>query len=134
MLSISSIEEQFDAIAYLTALSVVANADGIADVERDFIYQQAAMLGADLDALNLEELAKKGIESIEATELTRRVILRDCIFLAALDGEYTETERKHVQRLGEMLGISSQLVARIERWAEQYMKLIEESEAILSAE
>jgi len=132
MLAISQIEEQFDPKIYLRALASVAHADGVLDVERQFIEQQAASLGIDQEEINLSQPVDLDSLTSTASDLTRRLIVRDCIVLASLDDDYTGNERRHIRHLAARLGVSEDVVGKLEDWVNRYSTILEEGQRLLS--
>ncbi len=65
------------------------------------------------------------------SDMTRRVVLRDCILIACLDGEYSDTERAWIHRICEWLGLSTTTADLFEDWFHRYFDLIDEQEALL---
>lgn len=133
MLTISEIEEQFDARAYLRALAAIARVDGVLDVERQFIEQQALSLGLDPSDIDWTKAADLDGEIACASDVTRRLIVRDCIVLASLDDDYTDNERREICQLAARLGIADDVVRRLEDWVGRYSAIIEEGRALLTA-
>lgn len=123
----------FQAEPYIHALQAVAVADGLYQVEIDFVAHQAQLLGVeplpfdDIPPLELDTLGK------DCSAVTRRMILRDCIVLSYVDGEFSEPERALVDQICDAMGLDRSLVKRFEDWLHQYdavltagTKLIEE--------
>lgn len=133
MLTINEIEEQFDARAYLRALASIAQVDGVLDVERQFIEQQALSLRLDPSEIDWTQAADLNGEIACASEVTRRLIVRDCIVLASLDDDYTDNERREIRALAARLGITDDVVRRLEDWVGRYSAIIEEGRYLLAA-
>lgn len=128
--------QQLDAIdreAYLQAMVAVARADRqIRSAELEFLQNQASALDVDLEPLldgPAPDLA--GIR-VRTNAQTRRMIVRDCITLAAVDGEYAESERAHVRQVAEALGVSGVRVAAIEAWLQRYSEVLDEGQRLLT--
>ncbi len=68
----------------------------------------------------------------EVSEVTRRVVVRDCILLGCIDGEYTDAERAWVHRIATWLGVDLEASDRLEDWLRRYFDLMEEQEMLLS--
>ncbi len=132
MLTISEIEEQFDARAYLRALASIAQVDGVLEVERQFIEQQALSLGLNPSEIDWTKAADLDGEIACASGVTRRLIVRDCIVLASLDDDYTDNERREIRQLAARLGISDDVVHRLEDWVVRYSAIIEEGRELLA--
>lgn len=123
--------EDFDAEAYLRALIAVVKVHGIEEVERDFVEARARTLGVDPSHLWDETLDELPPIRGEMSDPTRRVVLRDCILIACIDGEYTDTERAWIHRIRDWLGLDEQTVDLFEDWFRRYYDLMDEQEALL---
>ncbi len=101
---------------YLTCLIITALTDGkILPEEVDFINLQAEVLGIEERVLWADvptdlTFLDSGTVSPELALL----IIKDCIFLARCDGEYSVNERDFVKRLALRLGIEAEAFERLE--------------------
>lgn len=127
-----SLLEDFDSVTYLRLLVAQAQVDGLVPEERDYILLRGAMLGVDTEPLLAEPLRELPPVDPATSETTRRVILRDCIVLACIDGDYTETERARVHEVADWLSVPHSSVDRIEDWLRRYWELMDEAEALLA--
>ncbi|MED5369542.1 MAG: hypothetical protein VX899_00885 [Myxococcota bacterium] len=127
-----SLIQDFDPHTYLRLLVAQALVDGMTAEERDYILLRGALL--DVDATELLERPLQTLPPVDPglSETTRRVILRDCIVLACIDGDFSEAERERVHRLAEWLSVPVESVDRIEDWLHRYWDLMEEAEALLA--
>lgn len=110
----------FDAEAYLAALRAVAMADEILhERERGFIEEQAHLLGVPLDlAAEAPVALEPALEHTAAlSRRTRVAIVRDLIFLARVDGHYSDDERDLIAAIAARLGLAEELDA-LERRAD----------------
>lgn len=121
----------FDANAYLRALIAVVKVHGVEEVERQFVETRARVLGVDPSHLWDEALVELPPILGSMSDTTRRVVLRDCIFIACIDGEYTETERVWIHRIRDWLGLGEQTADLFEDWCRRYFDLMSEQEALL---
>lgn len=129
MIEVAQIIEGFEAEVYLKALIAVAQADGVSSSERDFIQNQATLLG--VDEVNFEMMISLDDLSNQINAVTRRIIVRDCIVLATVDGDYTENERRRIAGIAEALGVTPERTAQLENWLQQYSDLLEEGQRLL---
>lgn len=129
MLDVVEVLEGFDAKAYLDALVAVAKADGVKPEEREFIVQQAASLGIEPDFEHPIDLT---ILRSASSIVTRRIIIRDCIVLAAVDGDYSANERERIGEIASGLGVDARTVERIEDWIKRYSDILEEGQRIFA--
>lgn len=123
---------EFDPTTYLRLLVAQGHLDGLVQEEQDYIRARAALLGVEVEPLLSQPLIELPPVDEQVSETTRRVILRDCIVLACIDGNYTEIERAHVHRVAKWLGVDIGAAERIEDWLRRYWELMDESEALLS--
>lgn len=131
MFESTSVLEKFDGLAYIGALISIAKADGIKSVERNFIEDQARVLGVDPDALwehppiNLDQFAQT------ASTVTKRLLIRDCITLASVDDDYSDNERHHILSMAVQFNIQTEMVEKLESWVQRYKSLVREIEDLL---
>lgn len=126
--------EAIDREAYLRALVAIAHADDeLHETELAFLRHQAEVLDVDLDAIL--ESPRVALERLrERTDaITRRMVIRDCITLAAIDGELDATERARIREVAEQLGVSAARVDALESWLARYSALLEEGETLLES-
>lgn len=129
---ISSLEN-FDTETYFASLISIARADGnIDNVEMGFIEDQAKLMGFDLEAACEKERSLAQIDFSKTSALTKNTLLRDCISLAYIDGNYDGSEKKKIHDLGKKMGVSSDKISEIEKWLVDYWTLIEKGQAIMS--
>lgn len=99
--------ERLDGHAWLTALAAVAMADGVIDPrERAFLGRHAELLGASLLEAFEASRSLAPLAALSTTDRTRRAILRDCVLLANVDGEYHPEERARIEQIAKLLGLS----------------------------
>jgi len=122
----------FDAETYLRALILVVKVHGIEPVERTFVEARARILGVDHEHLWDDTIDDLPPVPSTMSDMTRRVVLRDCILIGCIDGEYTDTERAWVHRICEWLGLATETADNFEDWFHRYFELMDEQEALLS--
>ena len=87
----------FDSDSYFKLLVIVAGADGnICESELAFLQDQAKLMDYDLHAvlnkgLNLSDIKVQGISIV-----TKKIVIRDCISLAHIDGVYDKNESEKI--------------------------------------
>jgi hypothetical protein len=123
--------EDFDAETYLRALIVVVKVHGVEPVERDFVVSRARILGVEHEHLWDDEVADLPPLPDDLSDTTKRVVLRDCILIACIDGDYTDTERQFIHRIRDWLGLAPETVDLFEDWFRRYFDLMDEQEALL---
>ena len=124
--------QEFDPTTYLRLLVAQGHLDGLVPEEQAYIRARAALLGVEVEPLLAQPLTELPAVDEQISETTRRVILRDCIVLACIDGDYSELERAHVHRVAKWLKVDIEAADRIEDWLRRYWELMDESEALLS--
>jgi len=122
----------FDVSNYLRALIAVVKLHGVEPIEREYVEARAAMLGVKTAALWEEEITEFPPLTEDVGVVTRRVIVRDCIMLGCIDGEFSDKEREWVHRIAVWLDVSVEACDNIEDWLHRYYALMEEQEALLS--
>ncbi len=123
--------EDFDAETYLRALIAVVKVHGIEPVEHDYVEARAKLLGVDATDLWEEDLEDLPPVAESVSDTTRRVVVRDCILMGCIDGEYTDDERAWVHRIAAWLGVSTHTCNLFEDWLRRYFDLLDEQEALL---
>ncbi len=121
----------FDAETYLKALILVVKVHGIEPEERQFVERQARLLGAEHEHLWDESVEELPPLPEGMGDMTRRVVLRDCILIACIDGDYSDEERAWIHRICEWLGLSVTTADLFEDWFHRYFELMDEQEALL---
>ena len=130
MLDAVEVLEGFDAEVYVRALVAVAQTDGVRDEERAFITDHAAALG--VTPPDFEQNVDVATLGKGTPEVTRRMIVRDCIVLASMDGDYTATERERIRDIARQLGVDSDVVAKLEAWITKYSDVLGEGQRLLA--
>lgn len=123
--------DDFHAETYLRVLIAVVKVHGIEPVEREFVESRARILGVDHEHLWDETLTDLPALPDGMSDMTRRVVLRDCILIACIDGDYTDTERAWVHRIRDWLALGAETADLFEDWFRRYFDLMDEQEALL---
>jgi len=126
-----SLLDDFDAKTYLQALITVVKMDGVKEIERQYVDARAALLGVDSAPLWAEEITELPPVSEDVGVVTRRVVIRDCILMACIDGDYTDRERSRVHQIAAWLSLEEQTCDHFEDWLRRYFELMDEQEALL---
>lgn len=80
----------------------------------------------DVECSNLPQLVKPLV-----SEQAKRIVLEELIHFAYADGAYAPEERTKVQEIAKQLGISAELLTRIETWVEQGMTWTKTGEQLI---
>lgn len=123
--------DEFEPDLYIQALVAVASCDGMTNDELDFIKGQAQMLGIDPAAALAAPVMVHDV-SRAMTQITRKLVYRDCYVLASIDGAPNARERDILGQLQSVLGLTPEVCAKIEDWMNRYSALLEEGEALLA--
>jgi tellurite resistance protein len=117
-----------DGPSYLKTIIAVAFADGhVHEEERQFIDMQAQVLSLNsADYWTNPEHDLGFLGGVEMSRPTCMTIIRDCIVLGHLDGDFTETERTKVYDVASLLGRSKSEVDAIETWLKSLWAVMEE--------
>jgi hypothetical protein len=133
MRSLAANVEDIDITFYMRALVAVAAVDGMSDAEADYIRSRSQMLGIDSSTL-LSDPPPITAVSGTASEITKRLVYRDCYVLASIDGPPSAKERAVLADLCDALGLAAGTAERIEDWMNRFSSLLTEGEALLVAE
>lgn len=132
MFDAAHVLENFDAEVYVRALVAVAQTDGVRDEERAFITDHAGALGVPVP--DFETRIDVGTVGAGTSDVTRRMIVRDCIVLAALDGDFSSAERERIKDIAGHLGVSPAMAQKLEAWVTKYAEVVEEGQQLLASE
>ena len=112
-----------ESIIYLKALITVAMADNlIHETEKEYITLQAKMLSLDIN--EFWDAPEKDLSFLKPSKMSnvhRMVLLRDCIILSSVDGEYSMVERASILEIASMLHLEESDVENIEDWRNEYL-------------
>ncbi|WP_338669388.1 hypothetical protein [Pseudodesulfovibrio methanolicus] len=118
-----------EAKAYLSYLFKVAEADGhIDDKEREYIALQAKLWG-----VASEELAQPvPLEHLrDISHAAKMSLLRDCITIAHIDGDYAEAEKRRIEDLADFISIPIPKLEELEDWLQDYWKVLERGRILI---
>ncbi len=116
--------EGFHAHEYLAALVAVAQTDGLSEPVLGFLENQASFLGLSLDSF-LESSEFEFSELIDQPLPTRMAVIRDCVLLASVDGNYSKNESAHVRALAAQVNIDADSVSQLEAWIRDYAEVVD---------
>lgn len=113
--------DDFDPELYVKILVAVAKADkNNGPREFDYVANQANRLG--IDFARVWDTTDKTflISGKDVSRLTAMVIIKDCILLASLDGNFSLSERDKVYAYATKLDITRSDVDYIVEWLDDY--------------
>ncbi|WP_207688815.1 TerB family tellurite resistance protein [Desulfonema limicola] len=125
---------EFDADAYLHALIIIAKADGIDQREVDFINLHSSLLGIDPSEYWKEDTDFSEFDSANLSRMTKMAIIRDCIVIAHIDGDYADVERKAITEIASRFGLKESDVVSMENWLKEYWQILEKGKLLLTGE
>jgi len=125
---------QFDSKSYLQALVIIAKADGVDQREVDFINLQSNLLGIDPSEYWKEDIDFSQFDSADFSRITKMAIIRDCIVIAHIDGDYAEVERKAITDIASRFGLKEKDVISMENWLKEYWQILEKGKSLLTGE
>jgi len=125
---------QFDSKAYLQALIIIAKADGIDQREVDFINLQSNLLGIDSSEYWKEDTDFSIFDNTNISRITKMAIIRDCIVIAHIDGDYADAERKAITEIASRFSLKESDVISMENWLKEYWQILEKGKLLLTGE
>ena len=70
--------------------------------------------------------------SMEISRLTAMLLIKDCIMLASLDGNFSLDEKQRVYSYAEKMDVPRSLVDAIEEWLAEYRQLNNKWETLIA--
>jgi hypothetical protein len=122
--SIQSEMPQFDPELYIKILITIAKADRFNGTpEFNYVRSQADRLGVDYFHLYNKVDKTFSFQSGKVPRRTALLILKDCIVLASMDGNFSLAEKEKIYGYAEQLDIPRRDVDQLEKWLEQVRHL-----------
>ncbi len=123
----------FDALYYIKALITIAKADRFnGPPEYDYVRCQAERLGIDFETLWQTIDRDEFIKTKKVSRLTAMLILKDCIYLASMDNNFSLPEKERVYAYAQILDIPRTDVDILEIWLEKARELQRKWEKLVS--
>jgi len=117
---------------YMGTLCDLAQIDGLHDKELEYLASQASLLGIQIiDYLDNNEKQIDSDLSI-LSEVVKKMIIRDMLVLAYIDGKYSDEEKKHIEEIALSMNIDIKNVDEINEWLNQYWQLLEKGKTLFS--
>ena len=114
----------FDPEKYIKILIAVVKSDRFnGKPEAEYVRTLASRLKVDFVSLWNETDKDMSMSNIKASRLTAMVILKDCIELASIDGNFSLSEKELVYTYATKLDIPRSDVIQLEEWMEEYKGL-----------
>ena len=125
----------FDPELYIKILIAIAKADpNNGRPEFAFICRQALALEVDFTYWAKRIDKSFAIEAPKVSRVTALAVLRDCIFLASMDRNYTLAEKERVYTYAARLDVPRSDLERLERWVADYRELESQWTALVQSE
>jgi tellurite resistance protein len=131
MLTIDEHIKDLEKDTYIKALVAVAKIDGLLAEEKDFVNFQAGLIGVDTSVYWGEELEIDDIDFETVSNTTKKLILRDAIVIAYIDGEYSIDEIEMISVLANKMKQPKELVDEIESWLLDYWVVLKKGNELL---
>lgn len=112
---------------YIATLSMVAHSDGLHSAEQDILKQQAVHFGIDLG--NLPDVPD---DLSKLPWATRVLVYRDAFMLTLADDHSSFEEQQYLADLAKRMDLSTKTTDSISSWVEDYGKLLERFDALVS--
>ena len=117
-------QDDLDAERYIQLLVAVAKSDpDNGEPEYQYVKTQANSLGVDIVALWNDTPKQYLLSPIQVSRRLAMVIIKDCIMLASLDGNFSLGEKEKVYRFAERLDVTRGDVDAVVAWLEDYDRL-----------
>jgi len=128
--------EDIDGPKYLKTMIALCTADGeVHEKEREFIEMQAQLLSLDpAEYWANPESDLTFLQHVEMSRITYMTIIRDCIVLGHIDGEYDHAEKEHVVKIASMLGLTASDVDAVEGWLRELWAVLEKGNTLFQGE
>lgn len=118
--------KDFDAETYTKLLIAVAKADkDNGPREFDFVKKQAKRFGIDAEAIWNEIDKRFSFSRLKISRATALAVVRDCIILAFLDGNFTLAEKERTYAYAAEMNIPRSEAESLEKWVLDYHALKE---------
>ncbi len=123
----------FDALYYIKTLITIAKADRFnGPPEYDYVRCQAERYGIDFEPLWQTIDRGDFIKTKKVSRLTALIILKDCIYLASMDNNFSLPEKERIYAYAQQLDIPRADVDILEIWLENARELQRKWERLIS--
>jgi hypothetical protein len=121
-----------DALIYIKSLISIAKSNGTFDKdEKEFVMYNAELQGIEIDNDMLSQnhsLDDLGVDSL--SDGIKKLIIRDCITLGYIDGDYCDEERKIVSEICAKFQLDKNTPEIIEKWLNSLWAIIKDGNKI----
>ena len=126
-------DKDFNAELYIRALVAIAKSDRFnGPPEYEYVKNLARRLSVDMVSIWNDTGRNFSIEIRNVSRMTAMLLIKDCIMLASLDGNYSLDEKQRVYGYAEKMDIPRTDVDAIEAWLGEYRKLHTRWEALIA--
>ena len=132
-LDIETDSPDFDPQRYIKILIAVVKADRFnGSSETAYVKNLANRLNLDFVTLWNETDRDMPLDQVKVSRVTALSILKECIKLASLDGNFTLSEKELVYSYAAKLDIPLSEVKLLEKWLEEFNKLAEKWDELIA--
>jgi len=132
----AAVAADMDGPAYLKTIIAVAGADGsVPEQERAFIDMQAQLLS--LNPAEYWDHPEPDLAFLTDAAMSRSTcmtIIRDCIVLGHIDGNFEEKERAKVNDIASLLRLKTSDVQAVEEWLKELWAVMEKGTRLFQGE
>lgn len=121
-----------DLLTYLMTLASLAHCDGLHEKEIEFINIQSEIAGVPHEEIWSEQTTISDLDLRCLPALLKKLLIRDALALAYIDGEVSLEERNHMDEMTAVLGLTKDDSEIIENWLKSYWKILEQGKEIFS--
>jgi len=126
-------DKDFNAGLYIRVLVSIAKADRFnGPPEYEYVKKLADGLSVDIVKIWNETGKNFSFVSVDVSRLTAMLLIKDCIMLASLDGNFSLDEKQRVYSYAEKMDVPRSLVDAIEEWLAEYRQLHNNWETLIA--
>jgi hypothetical protein len=130
---VSANDKNFDAELYVRVLVAIAKADRFnGPPEYEYVKKLADGLSVDIVKTWNETSKDFSIASTKVSRMTAMLLIKDCIMLASLDGNFSLDEKQRVYSYAEKMDVSRSIVDAVEKWLAEYRQLYNKWESLVA--
>jgi len=130
---VSANDKNFNAELYVRVLVAIAKADRFnGPPEYEYVKKLADSLSVDIVKIWNETSKNFSNVSTEVSRMTAVLLIKDCIMLASLDGNFSLDEKQRVYSYAEKMDVSRSTVDAIEEWLAEYRRLTDKWETLIA--
>lgn len=130
---VSANDKNFNAEFYIRVLVAIAKSDRFnGPPEYKYVKKLADSLSVDIVKIWNETSKNFSLVSTDVSRMTALLLIKDCIMLASLDGNFSLDEKQRVYSYAEKMDVPRSMVDAIERWLDEYRQLHNRWETLIA--